>query len=108
MIDRDYRLSVSRQCQVLGLPRSTAYYQPVPVSTEEQALMRRIDELHLEIPSAGSRTLRTFLRNDGYQAGRQRIRRLMCKMGGAKRSIASPTSAGDTHRIRSTPICCGT
>jgi putative transposase len=34
MIDRDYRLSVSRQCQVLGLPRSTAYYQPVPVSTE--------------------------------------------------------------------------
>ena len=80
MIDRDHRLSVSRQCQVLGLPRSTAYYQPVPVSTEEQALMRRIDELHLEVPSAGSRTLRTFLRNDGYQAGRQRIRRLMCKM----------------------------
>ena len=81
MIDRSHRLSVSRQCQVLGLPRSTAYYQPVPVSTEELALMRRIDELHLEIPSAGSRTLRTFLKNDGHRLGRQRVRRLMRKMG---------------------------
>ena len=81
MIDRSHRLSVSRQCQVLGLPRSTAYYQPVPVSVEELALMRRIDELHLEIPSAGSRTLRTFLRKDGHRLGRQRVRRLMRKMG---------------------------
>ena len=81
MIDRDHRLSVSRQCQVLGLPRSTAYYQPVPVSAEELALMRRIDELHLEIPSAGSRTLCTFLRKDGHRLGRQRVRRLMRKMG---------------------------
>ena len=81
MIDRNHRLPVSRQCQVLGLPRSTAYYQPVPVSVEELALMRRIDELHLEIPSAGSRTLRTFLRKDGHRLGRQRVRRLMRKMG---------------------------
>lgn len=81
MIDRSHRLPVSRQCQVLGLPRSTAYYQPVPVSVEELALMRRIDELHLEIPSAGSRTLRTFLRKDGHRLGRQRVRRLMRKMG---------------------------
>ena len=81
MIDRNHRLPVSRQCQVLSLPRSTAYYQPVPVSVEELALMRRIDELHLEIPSAGSRTLRTFLKNDGHRLGRQRVRRLMRKMG---------------------------
>lgn len=81
MIDRDHRLPISRQCQVLGLPRSTAYYQPVPVSAEELDLMRRIDELHLEIPSAGSRTLRTFLRKDGHRLGRQRVRRLMRKMG---------------------------
>ena len=81
MIDRSHRLPISRQCQVLGLPRSTAYYQPVPVSAEELALMRRIDELHLEIPSAGSRTLRTFLRKDGHRLGRQRVRRLMRKMG---------------------------
>ncbi len=81
MIDRSHRLPISRQCQVLGLPRSTAYYQPVPVSAEELALMRRVDELHLEIPSAGSRTLRTFLRKDGHRLGRQRVRRLMRKMG---------------------------
>ena len=81
MIDRDHRLPVSRQCRVLGLPRSTLYYQPVPASAEEFALMRRIDELHLEIPSAGSRTLRTFLRRDGHRLGRQRVRRLMRKMG---------------------------
>ena len=81
MIDRDHRLSVSRQCQVLGLPRSTAYYQPVPVSADELTLMRRIDELHLETPCAGSRTLRTFLRKEGHRLGRQRIRRLMRKMG---------------------------
>ena len=80
MIDRAHRLPVSRQCQVLGLPRSTAYYQPVPGSSEGLALMRRIDELHLEIPSAGSRALRTFLRKDGHRLGRQRIRRLMRKM----------------------------
>ena len=81
MIDRGHRLPISRQCQVLGLPRSTAYYQPVPESAEELDLMRRIDELHLEIPSAGSRTLRTFLRKDGHRLGRQRVRRLMRKMG---------------------------
>jgi putative transposase len=81
MIDRDHRLPVSRQCRILGLSRSTAYYQPVPVSSEELALMRWIDELHLKIPSAGSRTLRTFLRKDGHRLGRQRIRRLMRKMG---------------------------
>ena len=81
MIDRTHQLPVIRQCQVLGTSRSTAYYQPQPVPVEELALMRKIDELHLEVPSAGSRTLRTFLRNDGHPVGRQRIRRLMRKMG---------------------------
>lgn len=81
MIDRSHNLSISRQCQVLGLSRSTAYYHAAPVPAEELALMRRIDELHLEVPSAGSRTLRTFLRKDGHPAGRRRIRRLMRKMG---------------------------
>ena len=44
MIDHTQHLSVSRQCQVLNQPRSTAYYQPVPVSAEELALMRWIDD----------------------------------------------------------------
>ena len=46
MIDRPHPPSVVRQCQLLGVARSTAYYQPTPVADAELALMRRIDELH--------------------------------------------------------------
>ena len=53
MIDRTHDLPVTRQCQILNLARSTAYYEPAPISLEDQALMRRIDELHLESPFAG-------------------------------------------------------
>ena len=58
MIDRTHKLSVVRQCQLLELSRSTAYYQPTPVSETAFALMRRIDELHLQYPFAGARMLR--------------------------------------------------
>ena len=50
MIDRTHPLAVQRQCQLLKLARSTAYYHPTPVSETGLALMRRIDELHLSIP----------------------------------------------------------
>ena len=53
MIDRTHALPVVRQCQLLKLSRSTAYYQPTPVSAAELALMRRIDELHLSIRLPG-------------------------------------------------------
>ena len=49
MIDRTHPLPVRRQCQLLKLARSTAYYQPTPVSETALALMRRIDELHLQL-----------------------------------------------------------
>jgi len=81
MIDRNHSLSVTRQCQILDLPRSTAYYQPRPPSASDLELMRRIDELHLEIPYAGSRMLRDLLRLDGFRIGRKRIQRLMKLMG---------------------------
>ncbi|MFZ2267323.1 MAG: IS3 family transposase [Azonexus sp.] len=81
MIDRSHDLSVVRQCRVLGIARSTAYYTPEPVSPEDLALMRRIDELHLDFPFAGSRMLRDLLRQDGYAAGRKRVQTLMKKMG---------------------------
>ena len=81
MIDRSHDLPVVRQCQVLGIARSTAYYTPEPVSPEDLALMCRIDELHLEFPFAGSRMLRDLLRQDGYAAGRKRVQTLMKKMG---------------------------
>jgi putative transposase len=53
MIDRTHKLPVVRQYQLLDLLRATAYYQPTPVSATELALMRRIDELHLNHPFAG-------------------------------------------------------
>ena len=81
MIDRNHDLPVVRQCQILALARSTAYYTPKPTSTEDLALMRRMDELHLEFPFAGSRMLRDLLRNEGQPVGRKRIRRLMRQMG---------------------------
>ena len=61
MIDRTHALPVARQCQLLKLPRSTASYQPKPVSDTALTLMRRIDELHLQYPFAGARMLRDLL-----------------------------------------------
>jgi len=82
MIDRTNPLPVVRQCQLLELPRSTAYYQPEPVSEVDLALMRCIDELHLEHPYAGSRMLRDFLRRGDYpQIGRKRVKTQMKRMG---------------------------
>jgi len=81
MIDHNHDLPVVRQCKVLGISRSTAYYQARPVSQENLALMRRMDELHLDYPFAGSRMLRDLLRQEGYAVGRDRISRLMRLMG---------------------------
>ena len=80
MIDRTHDLPVVRQCQLLALARSTAYYVAEPTSPEDLALMRRIDELHLEHPFAGSRMLRDMLKLEGHQIGRKRVSRLMKKM----------------------------
>ena len=49
MINREHRLPVTRQVELLGLSRASVYYQPVPVSAADLALMRRIDELHLDL-----------------------------------------------------------
>lgn len=81
MIDRTHALPVTRQCRVLELARSTAYYVPRPVSAEDLALMRRIDELHLDYPFAGSRMLRDLLKREGHAVGRRRVARLMKRMG---------------------------
>ena len=81
MIDRTHDLSVVRQCQILKLARSTAYYTPQPTSDSDLQLMRRIDELHLEYPFAGSRMLRDMLRREGRQIGRKHVRTWMKKMG---------------------------
>jgi putative transposase len=74
-------VSVTRQCQLLEISRSTAYYRPKPVSEHDLILMRRLDELHLKCPSAGSRMLRDMLRLKGYRINRKKVQRLMCQMG---------------------------
>jgi putative transposase len=67
---------VPRQCDLLGLPRSTYYYQPLPVSTENLRLLRRLDELYLDYPFSGSRRMAVIL-----EVGRTRIRRVMRILG---------------------------
>lgn len=81
MIDRTHKLSVSRQANLLGISRGSIYYLPKPVSAEDQLIMNRIDKLHLEFPFAGSRMLRDLLRQEGFQIGRKRVRRLMKLIG---------------------------
>ncbi len=75
------KLSVRRQCAILHLHRSTYYYRPCGESALNLELMRRIDELFTESPFLGSRQMRTMLNDLGYQVGRERVRRLMRKMG---------------------------
>ena len=77
MIDRSHALPVSRQCHILSLARSTAYYRPQEASESELALMRKIDELHLEYPCAGSRMLRDMLGQDGHAIRRKHVTTLM-------------------------------
>lgn len=81
MIDRSHDLPVTRQCRVLELSRSTAYYAPRPVSESDLALMRKIDEMHLSYPFAGARMLRDMLKREGHTVGRGRVSRLMRLMG---------------------------
>ena len=81
MIERGHGLALIRQAKLLKLSRSSVYYRPRPVSPADLAIMRRIDELHLEYPFAGSRMLRDLLRGEGIQTGRQRVARMMKRMG---------------------------
>jgi len=81
MIDRTHPLPMVRQCRLLALSRSTAYYQPTSVSSADLALMRRIDKLHLASPFAGARMLRDLLRRDGHRIGRKRVRTVMARLG---------------------------
>ncbi len=80
MIDRTHPLPVVRQCQLLGVARSKAYYQSTPVAAPVLVLMRRIDELHLQYPFSGTRMLRDLFRQEGHMIGRRRVASLMRRM----------------------------
>jgi putative transposase len=77
----DPGLPVVTQCQLLKVARSTLYYHPAPVSADDLAVMRRMDELHLAWPFYGSRRMAAVLRRDGWEVNRKRARRLMRMMG---------------------------
>ena len=81
MIDPAHPLSLTKQAAALGISRSSIYYLPHAVSKRDQALMNRIDRLHLEYPFAGARMLRDMLNQDGVNVGRKHVGTLMRKMG---------------------------
>ena len=81
MIDRDHKLPLARQAKAVGISRGSIYYRPRPVGEAGLGLMRRIDELHLEYPFAGSRMMRGLLCQEGLSSGRRHIATLMRRMG---------------------------
>jgi len=82
MIARPHpQFSITEQCALLKAPRSTLYYRPKPVSDEDLALMRRIDEIYTKWPFYGSRRMVAELRGEGHDVNRKRVRRLMRLMG---------------------------
>ena len=81
-MDRTHRLPISRQAQLQGLSRSSAYYRPVATSDLDlRTMMRRIDELRLELPFAGARMLRDLLGLEGWKIGHKHVTTLMRCMG---------------------------
>jgi putative transposase len=81
MIDAKHALPITRQAELLELSRASVYYLPRVTSLVDLALMRRIDELHLNYPFAGARMLRDLLGQEGYSVGRRHVATLMKKMG---------------------------
>ena len=100
MIYRTHELALTHQAGLLGLSRSSLYYQPCPVSQADLDIMRRIGGLHLDYPFVGSRMLRELLRSEVFQIGREAVRAIMRRMGIKaiyRRPNASKPAPG--HRI---------
>jgi putative transposase len=80
MIERHHALPIAQQAKALGISRGSVYYRPRPVPTADLAVMRRMDELHLELPFAGSRMLRDLLNQEGIVIGRCHVATLMKRL----------------------------
>jgi putative transposase len=81
MIEPSHQLSISRQCAMMGVNRSSYYYQSKPIRLEDLELMRQIDEMYLKDPTKGSRGIKRQLKREGQRVNRKRIQRLMRLMG---------------------------
>jgi putative transposase len=100
-VDRDHhRISVRRQCELLGIPRGSLYYEPRGESEENQRLMRLIDEQYTRTPFFGSRKMVAALAAQGFSVNRKRVSRLMQAMGleavYPKPKLSQP---GEGHKI---------
>jgi len=93
-------LSVRRQCELLGLARSTFYYEPTGATSEDLHLMRLIDELYTDCPFYGSRKITEALTRRGEEVNRKRVQRLMRGMG-LEAIYPKPrlSAAGRGHKI---------
>jgi putative transposase len=81
MINKAHDITITRQCEILQLSRSSLYYKPVAASGYLLNLMSMIDEIHLRYPFYGSRRIRDELLDNGFQVERGRVSNLMKKMG---------------------------
>jgi Transposase and inactivated derivatives len=100
MVDKAHKLPVIQQTKLLALSHSSVYYQARPVSDPDLLLMRRMDELHLNHPFAGSRMLRDMLKLEGHAVGRKHISTLMKKMGiEALYRKANSSQRNQAHRV---------
>jgi len=81
MIDRSHPLPITRQAEIVNISRGSVYFEAEPASEADLELMRRIDELHLELHFAGARMLRDLLRAEGFVVGRKHMTTLMRRMG---------------------------
>jgi len=81
MIDRESKLSIVQQCRIVGISRTSMYYEPKPISSRDIELMRLIDEIHLRYPFYGSRRILDELKESGHEVGRGHVATLMQKMG---------------------------
>ncbi|EGR3102048.1 TPA: IS3 family transposase [Vibrio parahaemolyticus] len=99
-LDKSTQLPIKRQCELLNIARSTAYYQPIGLSNEELELRRMIDEIHLQYPFMGSRRIRNKLIKKGHKVNRKRIVRIMRDMGiGAIYPKPKTTIANKAHKV---------
>ena len=91
--------STRRQCELLGVNRSSVYYEPVGVAADDLELMRYIDELHLKRPFYGSRRVSAALRAEGRTVNRKRVQRLMQHMGLEGLAPKPKTSAPGPEKV---------
>lgn len=104
------RISLVRQCDMIGLPRSSWYYQPVPVSAETLELLRVLDEQYTKTPFYGIRRMTAWLHKEGYAVNHKRVSRLLRQLGltaiypQPRTSVAHPENRVYPYLLRDVPI----